>query len=205
LKKKTTKGEAIAFALGGSKRMLRAPTLAALINETARRQGEGARVTLHFAAAPAAAPPPPPVVTIDEACDGKPSTTTSSSSSSTQVSIVLSVRRTVHNDGSTASHVRAAPAGAWQPMTQAQLQQRLAPLGIRPDAIDRCVVAQTRLTAGCADPLRLLAQLEAMLGAFCDSVRIVCVVCMIKTWFECCISHGLHSPHKPHANNKAKN
>ena len=116
---------------------------------------------------------------------------------------VLSVRRTVRLDGSTQCHVlqgaaamasagggssagdvstaatTAAAAGGsrWEAVSQAQLQERLRPLGLgAPGAAERAVVAQSRHAVGCRDPLALVTQLGAMLG------EQGLVVCLWSDW-----------------------
>jgi len=96
--------------------------------------------------------------------------------------VVLSIRRAVRSDGTTQTHVKphrhsapapeapapapGAPAARWEAVTQSQLQERLQPLGIQLDVVDRYVVTQSRQAVGCQDPVQLAGQLETMLGAW---------------------------------------
>jgi hypothetical protein len=140
-----TQGEAIAFALGGTRRMLRAKSHAALINDAAHAAG-GAGATAQVGS-PCALPPPRrtrPGTRM--ACAWQPRPVGGSSREHAgrhshhappaplQVALhfaargaaapadpggaLLSVRRTVRGDGSTQTHARAQGQERWRPVTQ---------------------------------------------------------------------------------------
>lgn len=136
---KSVVGEAIAFALGGSKKMLRANGQAALINQQLKEAGPAqAQVTVCLSAVDVAEP-------------------------SSQH--VLCVRKTIHSSQSSRISLRTAGVdNSWTTVSQAQLSDRLAQYGLQSDAIDRFVVTQHRHAVSVQDPLELVQYLETLLG-----------------------------------------
>jgi hypothetical protein len=138
---KSVLGEAIAFALGGNKKMLRARTLGALINQQrAAQQGcNSASVTLRL------------------------STSSDGGGGATSIVVERSLRGSkvatrVCCLGEGQGETGAGGGGAWRQLTQDQLHDLLLPLGINTKAVDRYVVTQARQAVDVQDPLGLVSK-----------------------------------------------
>jgi hypothetical protein len=137
-------GEAIAFALGGNARMLRAHNLGALVNATpgVPPSASTAEVIIHFDLLPAGRGEEGS----GDSCEGA---ARHAAAGCSHVGRLL-VRRRVSRSGRSdiAVHMLPAPSGrdavqpedsrpAWQPITAAGLRDMLSPLGVQTDAVDR--------------------------------------------------------------------
>ncbi|KAG1668630.1 hypothetical protein FOA52_002483 [Chlamydomonas sp. UWO 241] len=145
---KSVLGEAIAFALGGNKKMLRARTLGALINQQRAAQQQGcnsASVTLRFSTSGGDSGGGEANIVVERSLRGSK----------------VATRVCCLGEGQTEA---GAGGSAWRQLTQDQLHDLLLPLGINTKAVDRYVVTQARQAVDVQDPLGLVAWMELMLG-----------------------------------------
>ena len=157
-------GEALAFALGGNAKMLRAKALGSLVNNSAAVSSRvpAAEVVIHFEVVTAPAP----------ANQGGTLATSSDGAAPNPGCSVgqLSIRRRVTRSGRSEfgvwrAPVPAASSAAWRPATTETVRAALAPFGIQTEAIDRLVVTQHRQAVAVQDPVRLARFLELLIGS----------------------------------------
>ncbi|KAI3436873.1 hypothetical protein D9Q98_006283 [Chlorella vulgaris] len=189
---KSVVGEAIAFALGGNARMMRARSLAALVN--ASPGISAAVVTLHLDILPQQSTSPGPTMPSDSGTEGSAvlNTATPLPPAATAPVGRLLIRRRVNRAGrsdfavleSAADGARGAEAagsgddgqaaagqlacGEWQAVGPEALRGLLAPLGIQAEAVDRRVAALGRVFVVTQQRQAVQVQDPAALAAFLE-------------------------------------
>ncbi|PRW44928.1 nuclear condensin complex subunit isoform A [Chlorella sorokiniana] len=181
---KSVVGEAIAFALGGNARMMRARNLGALVTNlggggsgggsdgcsggsNSNDGGASGKVAAGVPMQPAGRLLVRRRVTragrSDLAIQRIPAPTSSSGGSRDGSAEAPSVGEAA-GGGSGGGGGSRASAGQWQAVTPASLHDLLAPFGIQTEAVDRFVVTQHRQAVSVQDPAQLARFLELLIG-----------------------------------------
>ncbi|GAB4817139.1 hypothetical protein N2152v2_004185 [Parachlorella kessleri] len=182
-------GEALAFALGGNSKMLRAKNLGSLVNNDLAGRGHhqvAAQVTVHFSICGTVSDQQEMAKPADEQQQQQQ---LASQRPAPVQGGYLGVRRRVTRSGRSdflicrsdkvpetladqrCNATAAAEAGTttgvgdrWTPVSPEVLRQQLAEFGIQTQAIDRMVVTQHRQAVNVQDPVKLAGFLELLIG-----------------------------------------